>query len=271
MKKQFFITDAHCHVFPEAIAEKATLGTDRFYGLHSHYIGSTGVLLNDVAPDGVDHFVIQSVATAAKQVSSINHFIAEEVKLHPDLFTGLGTMHPESNQLESDMDELCALGLRGVKLHPDIQGFRADEDYSAIYDLCQSRGLPVLLHTGDYRYDYSNPDRIAHILKRFPKLILVGAHLGGWSVWDEACLKLADFENFYVDSSSSFYSMIDALGHARSIILRYGVDRVMFATDFPMWAAKDELRYLFDLGFSDEELRKILSRNAAKIYSSPIA
>ena len=80
-----------------------------------------------------------------------------------------------------------SLGLKGVKLHPDFQNFEADSPCAmSIFELCAEAGLPVLVHTGDYRFDYSNPNRIANVLRAFPKLKFVGAHFGGWSVWDEA-------------------------------------------------------------------------------------
>ena len=81
--------------------------------------------------------LVQSVATTEKQVSSINHFIADEVNKYPDKFIGFGTLHPNSSDLEADVKELVALGLKGVKLHPDIQNFKID-DYRClkIYELC---------------------------------------------------------------------------------------------------------------------------------------
>ena len=268
MKEQFFIIDAHCHIFPDAIALKATASTDAFYGLHSDYDGTVGMLLKEACANGVDHFVIHSVATVAKQVSHINQFIAREVQLYPGRFTGLGTMHPESTNKRAEIEEIISLGLKGVKLHPDIQRFRADDDYWEIYEMCEGLNLPVLIHAGDYRYDYSNPDRIERILKHFPKLRLVGAHLGGWSLWDEASERLSPYPNYFVDTCSSFYSMQENPGLAARIIRRYGMDRVMFATDYPMWSAKPELEFLFKLGFSEEDLRKILSENAKRIYGA---
>ena len=270
MKDNFKIIDAHCHIFPDAIAKKAAAHTDAFYGLTSDYDGTVGMLLEKSCAHGVDHFVIHSVATSAKQVSSINQFIAREVALYPGRFTGLGTMHPESTNQRAEMEELLALGLNGVKLHPDIQGFRADEDYWEIYEMAEALRLPVLIHAGDYRYDYSNPDRIERILKGFPKLKLIGAHLGGWSVWDEASERLSPYPNYYVDTCSSFYDMKNDPERALRIMQRYGTDRIMFATDYPMWNAKDELDFLFSLGFSEESLRKILYENAERIYGAKI-
>lgn len=79
------------------------------------------------------------------------------------------------------------LGLRGVKLHPDFQRFEADSEKAMhIFGLCEAAGLPVLVHTGDHRFDCSNPNRIVNVLRTFPKLKFVGAHFDGWSVWDDA-------------------------------------------------------------------------------------
>ena len=47
------------------------------------------------------------------------------------------------------------------------------------------------MHTGDSRFDYSNPNRLVPILEIYSDLIIVGAHMGAWSLWDEAAEKLA--------------------------------------------------------------------------------
>ena len=55
----------------------------------------------------------------------------------------------------------------------------------------------------------------------------------------------------------------------KELILAYGVDRVLFATDYPMWDAETELKRLISLGFTDEEYRLLLGRNAAKVFGIP--
>ena len=201
---QYKVMDAHCHVYPAAIASKAVGGTDAFYGVTSVYDGTVETLLEKEGAAGVDHFVIQSVATTPKQVKSINEFIARTVSEGEGRFTGLGTLHPDSADLKGDVEHILELGLKGVKMHPDIQRFEID-DYRCrkIYELCQTHRLPVLLHTGDDRYDYSNPNRLLPMLETYRDLTFIGAHLAGYSIWEEACDKMGHAPNLVVDCSSS--------------------------------------------------------------------
>ena len=267
MRNGYTIIDAHCHIFPDKIAARAVAGIDEFYGnfLPSVGAGTVGDMLETNSRAGVDRFVVQSVATTPKQVRSINDFIASCAAAHPDRLTGLGTLHPDSEDMAGDVEHLISLGLRGVKLHPDIQGFKVDDCRCLkIYELCEGR-LPILMHTGDHRFDNSNPNRLLPILKIYRDLTVIGAHFGGWSVWEDACAAYAGLENFYVDCSSSFY----ALEKSKTVeyIRRYGADRVLFGSDYPMWSTEKELAYFFDLDLAEEEKRKILSENAMKLFS----
>ena len=260
------IIDAHCHIYPEKIAAKAVNGTDTFYGENSVGKGTVEDLLEREQKAGVDRFIVQSVATTPHQVASINNFIANEVSKNPVNFTGLGTLHPESEDIKADVQNLISLGLKGVKLHPDIQRFKLD-DYRClkIYELCEENDLPVLIHTGDNRYDFSNPNRMVPILETYEKLTVIGAHLGGWSIWNEAVEAYKNFGNFYVDCSSSF-NYIDK-DTAKRVIRTYGAEKVLFGTDYPMWDAKTELEYLLSLSLDEYEIKCILNMNAKKLFN----
>lgn len=263
--KNHYIIDAHCHIYPEKIAQKATDSTDRFYGVsHAPFHGTTEELIKQSDETGVKKMLVQSVATTEKQVSSINHFIADEVKKHPDKFIGFGTLHPNSDDLERDIKELISLNLKGVKLHPDIQNFKID-DYRClkIYELCEKYHLPILMHTGDSRFDNSNPNRLLPVMEIYTDLTVIGAHFGGYSIWEEASEKLSQLPNLYVDTCSAFFALEKET--ALKIIRRYGADKVIFATDYPMWRQKDELDYILSLGLTDDELEKIFSKNILKV------
>ena len=261
------IFDAHCHIYPESIAMKAVEGIHQFYDRlpFKTFDGTTGTLLRIGQAAGISRFLVHSVATAPRQVSGINRFIASEVSLSGGAFTGLGTLHPDSEHPEQDFGELVSLGLRGVKLHPDFQRFEADSPKAmCIYGLCAEAGLPVLVHTGDSRFDYSNPNRIANVLRFFPKLRFIGAHFGGWSVWDEAVRLLSGFDNIMVDTSSTFYAT--GLEKGRELIRIWGADRVMFGADYPMWDPQPEIQRLTDMRLTEDEYRRVFWDNAVSVF-----
>ncbi|MBR5472692.1 MAG: amidohydrolase [Clostridia bacterium] len=263
---KFTVIDSHCHIYPEKIAKPAVQSTGRFYDMIALGDGTAHSLLKIGEKCGIDRFVVQSVATTPHQVKSINEFIANEVLLYPDKLIGLGTMHPESDDLRRDLEHIKELGLHGVKLHADIQKFAIDDPLCLkIYELCEKKNIPVLMHTGDYRYDYSNPNRLVPVLKQFKNLTVIGAHLGGWSVWDEAVDKLSHFKNFYVDSSSSLYEL--PIDRASEIIRTYGADRVLFGSDFPVFSPDIELARFMALPLTDNERKMILSENVLKLYN----
>ncbi len=265
MIQNFTVIDAHCHIYPEKIAARACAGTDRFYGTTAACDGTTRGLRSILEDGRIDRFLVHSVATTPHQVRSINDFISSEVFLHPDIFFGFGTLHPESEDIAGDFEHLLEKGLRGVKLHPDIQAFKLDDFRCLkIYELCEKAGVPVLIHTGDYRYDFSNPNRLLPILEIYENLTVIGAHLAGWSVWEEACEKLSGKKNLYVDCSSTF-PFYDK-EKARDLILRWGADRVLFGSDYPMWNPLAELETFLSLDLGDEANRLILGENAIKLF-----
>ena len=258
------IIDCHCHIYPDKIAVKAAQATGHFYDIPMCCDGKIATLREEGAKAGIDRFLIFSVSTKPEQTTSINRYIATTVSENPGKMLGLGTVHPADENLAGEIEHIISLDLRGVKLHPDIQGVALDDPRCmAIYEACEGR-IPVLLHTGDCRYDFSNTNRLIPILKRFPRLTVIGAHFGGWSLWEKASRELCDFENFYVDCSSSLYAITPET--AKELIRLYGANKVLFGTDYPMWHPVEEVARFDAIGLSDEESRAILWENAEKMF-----
>jgi len=267
--ENYRIIDSHCHIYPDAIVSKAVEAIEGFYDYrYKGFDGKTATMLSNGDKAGVEHYIVFSVATTPHQVHSINSFIAVSVQKSGGVFTGLGTLHPYSETLQADFEELLALGLKGVKLHPDFQKIPIDNPKcEEIYRLCQGK-IPVLLHTGDYRYDYSNPARMKRMLERFPDCTFIGAHFGGWSMWDEAARTLSAYPNFYVDTSSSFSDI--SFEKAAELIEAYSADRVLFGTDYPLGDVGKEIEMLKKAVGDEIMLKKILFENAARLFKVEI-
>ena len=258
------IINAHCHIYPADIAARAVAGIENFYDIKIPLNGCTDGLIEDGSKVGVVHYLVQSVATKPTQVKSINEFIASEVKKHPGVFTGFGTLHPDSEDVEGDFKHLMELGLKGVKLHPDFQFFSLEEDRAIrLGQIVRDGGLPILTHCGDFRYKLSNPDQLAVFLKALPGLTVIGAHLGGWSVWDEVEAKIAGRFDMYVDTCSSYRFMEN--DDAVRLMRKFGTDRVLWGTDYPTWTHESELELFDKLDLTEKEREQILYGNAAKL------
>ncbi len=254
------IIDTHAHIYPDKIALKAAKSIGDFYEIPMSLDGTVSRLLEQGKAAGISRFLVHSVAVTWERAHAINDFLAKEVASHPAEFIGFGTIHPDHPEVEQELDRILSLGLRGVKLHPDFQHFCLD-DANAIrlFEAMAERNLPLLVHTGDKRYPYSEPQRMARALDRVPGLTAICAHLGGWSVWTDAWRELAGRDNVYVDCSSSLYAMQPE--DAAAVIRKYGADRVFFGTDYPMWTAREEIDRFMALPLADAERELILHLN----------
>ena len=155
--------------------------------------------------------------------------------------------------------EECALLLSAL---PVLQYRRMEfchaEDYDSFIGLLpemESEDPVVILTDG--------AEGMEGVLAANPDLTVIGAHFGGWSVWEEASARLSKFENLIVDCSSS--TAYISPEYARRLVRIYGADRVMFGSDFPYNHPADELERTLALGLTDEEYRLVLGENAKKL------
>lgn len=251
------IIDAHAHIFPQKIAEKAVASIGSFYGLEMHDAGTSDALIQSGEKIGVEKYLVCSTATKPEQVTAINDFIFEECKLHPE-FVGFATLHPEMEHMEREVERILERGYYGIKLHPDFQEFKIDDPRAMeMYRLAEGK-LVILFHTGDSRYEFSTPRRLAKIGEKFPQLRCIGAHFGGYSEWEEA-YEVYDNPNIYMDTSSSLFTLAPEM--ACRFIEKFGADHFFFGTDFPMWTHQAELARFEKLALPENIQQMILADN----------
>lgn len=254
------IIDAHAHIYPQKIAEKATDTIGKFYDIKmSTGAGTAERLIEQGKKAGITGYVVHSCATKAVQVRSINEFLKREIDTH-DEFIGFMTLHQDLSEEEifNEVNWCIENGFKGVKMHPDFQKFNIDDPNCEKFYRIIGNKLPILLHMGDDRYDYSKPYRLANMAKKYKDVNFIGAHFGGYRCWNEVdCYKGLD--NVYFDTCSSL-PFIDNKT-ALKIIDKFGVDNFFFGTDFPMWDASEELNRFFDLGLTTDQNEKILAKN----------
>ena len=260
-QKKYRVIDAHCHIYPQKIAAKAVTAIGNFYGIKMAEDGTADSLIRAGEAIGVEKYVVHSTATTVHQVRSINEYIYGEMQAHPE-FIGFMTLHNEMTDeaIEEEVELALSRGMKGVKLHPDFQKFNID-DAENIYRVTAGK-LPILLHMGDKRYDFSSPERLRRMAEKYPEQVFIGAHFGGYSVWDKVeCLK--DLPNVYFDTSSSLWFLEKE--RAADLIHRFGHERYFFGTDFPMWKHDEELARFLALPLTEKEREDILYHNVEKL------
>ena len=263
------IFDAHAHVYPEKIAEKAVKAIGEFYGISMQNDGTVDGLIEAWTKDGVRYAskcLIHATATTPHQVKSINDFISSNVLSH-DCFVGFGTLHTGLTEEETfeEARRMLEIGLKGVKMHPDFQKFYTDgEEAQKMYRATQGR-LPILFHAGDTRYGYSSPERIAAVAKRYPKQIVIAAHFGGYTEWDKVVDVYKGLDNVYFDTCSSLAYI--SREKAKSIIDALGAEKFLFGTDYPMWKPLEEIERFLNIPLSEREREMILGKNAEDLLN----
>ena len=257
------IIDIHTHVYPDAIAMKAADSIRDYYKIGRNMDGTPGMLLDRGAQAGVSQYVILPVAIKADRVESINHFILEQMQVYPE-FVGFGAIHADVPDIGDMAEKIGNMGLKGIKIHPDCQKFDIDDPrLFPMYEAIQGK-LPVFLHMGDKRYNYSHPARLRHVLDLFPRLEAVAAHFGGYSMYDIACQELKD-TSCIMDVSSSLMFMGE--GQAEYYINLYGAERMAFGTDYPVWDPVEEVQRLMSLQLTDEQKEQIAWKTAVRFLA----
>ena len=255
------IIDIHAHVYPDNIAYKAAESIRQYYQIGRDMDGTPQMLMERGRQAGVTKFVILPVAIRADKVRSINDFIYQQTQEH-DCFVGLGTVHADFPDIPSEVERILSMGLKGVKLHPDCQKFNIDDPrLFPLYESIQGR-IPVFLHMGDKRYDYSHPQRLKRLLELFPRLQVIAAHFGGYSMYETA-FELLNKTDCVFDVSSSLMFMGD--GVAEKYIRAFGAERMAFGTDYPLWDPVQETQRFLQLKLTDAEFDQISHKTAERI------
>lgn len=268
--------DFHTHAFADPIAERAVSKLENTliesgYGADSVPAATRGTvkeLLEKLPIWGADKAVILPIATKPSQQTVINNW-AKDVQEKYDCLYCFGSVHPDAEDAFSELERIKSLGLRGVKLHPDYQGFFADEErLFPLYRKCAELGLPVVFHAG---LDALSPDCIhctpqmsAKVLDAVPEMVLILAHLGGNELWDDVEKYLAGrkvyFDTAYIEGNISDEQ-------ALRIFRSHGADKILFASDCPWHPSSRERKLLERLPLTQEERELISHKNAERILA----
>lgn len=273
------IIDFHTHAFPDKLAPGALAHLVENAGKYAHLYGparphtdaTLAGLIASETRSGVDVSLVLPIATSPKPSQTLNNFAAQADKT-PGL-RSFGSVHPENPEWREELERIAALGLRGIKLHPEYQGFFAD-DPACIEVVREAArlGLWVIFHAGaDIGMPppiHCTPERVVRLRQAAPDAKIILAHMGGYLCWTEV-LEVLPAMGVAIDTSYSIPNHPESHALFAAIIRAVGVENVFFGTDSPWEDQKAGVdatrRFLKEQRFSEGEAAAILGGNAARI------
>ena len=218
-------------------------------------------------PDDLDEHVFE---LAIAQNTELAELCATDPRL--ELAAGADASLPAAAQRDHLRTLIERDGVRAIKIHPALNFVMpSDAGFEPVYELAREAGLLVISHGGgaaeglyDSDVDFCAPENFGPVLERYPEVVFVVAHFAHPYV-DELVQLAGRFENLFTDLS--FVLGADLLpGIAlRDTIRAFGVERVLFGTDFPYFDPESSLERLLTCGLSPDELELVTGANAERL------
>lgn len=261
------LIDFHTHCFPDALAPKAIPSLAYSSGLIPYTDGTLLGLKESMVKHNTDISVVLNIATNAHQQAKVNDFAAS-INNQKDIFA-FGSVFPFAEDALCEVERIKSLGLKGIKLHPDYQGFSVDDErLKPLYKKISSLGLITVFHSGvdlGFSHPYGNtPEKLIKALSWFSAPV-VAAHWGGPGFAKEVTEILCGIDNLYFDLS--FGHTVIPRYYALKIVEQHGTDKLLFGTDSPWHTAEMEMALLNTLELSQEDKDKIFYKNACRLLN----
>jgi len=252
--------DIHTHAYHPKIAEKVVAQLESHYGIPAVGTARLDDLLARAKRAGLDKVVVHNAATTPAQVIPANNWAIRIQREYPEQVIAFGTLHRDYADFEQELDRLEQAGIQGIKFHADFQGFRLDDPkLGPIYEAMSGRFV-LMLHVGDKlppEQNNSSPDKVAAILRDFPGLTVIAAHMGGLYQWKFVVEQLVG-KKVYIDTSSTLPFIDDET--LRRIFDGHPRERILFGSDYPLFDPGEEIvRLRKRLLLGDAAMEQLLS------------
>ena len=259
------LIDFHTHLFPTRLFRAIW----KYFEEHLwpvRYQGETDELIEILLASGVERFVFSTYAHQPGMARELNRWSAEVARRHPQAIP-FGTFHPLDDVEGLAREAFEELGLAGFKIHCQVQRcYPDDPGLLPAYREAERLRKICLIHSGraPEPSPYTDARRFERVLRRFPGLNFVAAHMGA-DEFDRYYDLLAVHENLYLDTAMVFTGFHPWAPRVSGLVEFQ--DRILYGSDFPnlpyeLATGVNGLRAL-ELGAGIED--KILYSNAARL------
>jgi predicted TIM-barrel fold metal-dependent hydrolase len=208
-------------------------------------------------------------------VRAENAYVAEQVAAYPDRLVGLCSVNPLRPYAQAEIDA-CAADPRilGLKLHlansdVDLRDEEQVETLAEVFRQLDRLGMRILVHMRTREPEYGATDAdafIDRVLSQAPNVPVMIAHMAGWGGYDDATdnalnafavaigqgrldpanvtfgLGAVVFDSRVAGADTTLARQVEeANGKLADRIREIGLERVVYATDWPAWPPTDDI------------------------------
>ncbi len=275
------LIDIHTHFMPRSVLDKVWGYFDSVGPLLGrpwpiHYRAAEHARVDGLEAFGVRAFTSMLYPHKPDMAAWLNSWAVDFAAREPHCLH-TSTFYPEPAAAGYTAAAIEA-GTRIFKVHVQVGAFSpADPLLDPVWGLISDADLPVIIHcgSGPAPGEFTGPGPVAEVLRRFPRLRLIVAHMGTTEYLD--FLDFAErYENVGLDTTMSFTDFAEiGAPYPRAALPRVKAlgDKVFWGSDYPNipYPYAHGIEALLRLDLGDDWLRKVLHDNAAQLFGIPAA
>lgn len=232
------------------------------------YRATAAELLARMDEAGIGRAVICPVRPRGYHLGPANEHVADAVREHADRLVGFARVDPNlgDDAVREAYSALGQLGLSGLFLHPWEETYRVSAPLvDPVVEVARQRHVPVIVAAG---YPWlSEGLQLGELARRFPDVTLIATNGGQINIsglgQTDVELALADNANLLVQTAGVYRE--DFL---EGVAARFGPERLVFASGFPLMDPRLELRRVQWANFDEAAKAAILGGNLERLLAA---
>ncbi|WP_235009495.1 amidohydrolase family protein [Arthrobacter sp. SLBN-83] len=193
----------------------------------------------------------------------LNDYSAAFASSHADAIHS-ATFYPEPG-VDTVVAESLKQGARIFKVHIQVGGFSPlDSRLAPAWKLIEDSAAPVVIHCGNGPHpgEYTGPEPIRELIKRYPELVLIIAH-AGLPEYREFAELAANHPHVYLDTTmvgTSYMEQVAPIPPGYIDTLAGLYHKVVFGTDFPSipYSYSHQIQVLESWGLGSRWMQNVL-------------
>jgi len=285
------VIDGHAHLFTEGVIKNVSAKADLVHLLHLEINEASRryhiTTLKESCQEGGVSACLLLPTASVKQVAKTNDFFFD-LSANEKSFIPAGTVHPYDKKKEEELNRLSQRGIRALKLCSFSQGFSLEDEETkqlffriAQINEAKEGTFFIILDTFYLAHRYfgtplrhtTTPKLLAGIIKKYPSINFVAAHMGGLAApFEEIITNLIPSKNLFLDTSNAAHVLKEE--EFLSLLTQHGPEHIIFGTDWPWFGHSKEVekinRLLDKAGFLPEEKERVFAKNVLSLLKNDL-